>query len=100
MAQVPIYAGDSFSIVVSVIQIDGSPLPLNGATVTASAEISGTKIAGSATVTDEARGVVTVTWAPALLTAGTASLQVRVAFGSSEAQTVWTDSLVINPSAI
>lgn len=100
MALNPIYQGDGFSIEVTILQADNTPLDLTGATLTTGAEIAGTKIAGTATATSLTGGVATVTWAPGLLTAGNASLQLRVAYGSTEAQTVWSDSLKINASAI
>lgn len=90
--------GDTLVVIVDVLQSNGQPRPLTGATVEGAAALGDTKVAAeSATVTDVENGEVTLVFAAGDLTVGIWNIQTRVTIGS-ELQTVQEDRIQVRPS--
>ena len=86
------WAGDDLRFVVNVTNTnDASVKNLTGATVEVKAKKGATTVAGTATLTDAANGVITATFNNGDLTAGTWIIQVRATL-SGDTQTVLSAS--------
>ena len=93
-----IRSSDTLECVLTVYE-GGSVKDISGATVEASAiNPSGTKVAGTATITSAVDGTISVLYSAGDLTLGNWKLQVKVTI-ASEVQTVSEDKVTVKETA-
>lgn len=94
------WATDSFEAEVTVtVDPGGAAKNLTGATVATLAAGPGGTVAGTATVTDAANGVIAISFDAGDLSAGIWRVQVRVTL-SGEVQTVYDDTVQVRASVV